>query len=485
VRLPAAVLAIPVAVLTACAVSLVTAVISATARAANAFGPLAPPNPFMAPQGLASLHNDAESSDAGPLPGPGAHPAAIFGFPLLAACPTIMQGTDALVLALCTADLNQIPTIYLIDPSGIAPHAVPLASLQVAKGSLLGGVYAYLDNENRVVMIDGSNHLLRITHAKDGPLGRWKLTVTESIDLSSAIPSGDNSVGLVPDYAGNVWFATGNGVVGVVKLGGGVTSLQLPAGEQVANSISSAPSGRVAVATTFALYELNLDGAGNPQILWRAAYDRGPGRKPGQLSWGTGSTPVYFGPTTGADYLTIVDNASPQVHALIYQSGTGQLICEQTVLTEGGPGSENAPIGVGNSVFVASTYGYPYPAVPAGAPPAMPPTAPFVGGMTRVDLDNPGCHTVWENKVRSAALPHLSTADSLIYTITRIGPDKTTPLDIFAYAVVDPDTGKLLLQQPKSATILSDPLETPTMVLMDKKIMQGNITGLGRIGLGL
>jgi len=485
VRLPAAVLAIPVAVLTACAVSLVTAVIPATARAANAFGPLAPPNPFMAPQGLASLHNDAESSDAGPLPGPGAHPAAIFGFPLLAACPTIMQGTDALVLALCTADLNQIPTIYLIDPSGIAPHVVPLASLQVAKGSLLGGVYAYLDNENRVVMIDGSNHLLRITHAKDGPLGRWKLTVTESIDLSSAIPSGDNSVGLIPDYAGNVWFATGNGVVGVVKLGGGVTSLQLPAGEQVANSISSAPSGRVAVATIFALYELNLDGAGNPQILWRTAYDRGPGRKPGQLSWGTGSTPVYFGPTTGADYLTIIDNASPQVHALIYQSGTGQLICEQTVLTEGGPGSENAPIGVGNSVFVASTYGYPYPAVPAGAPPAMPPTAPFVGGMTRVDLDNPGCHTVWENKVRSAALPHLSTADSLIYTITRIGPDKTTPLDIFAYAVVDPDTGKLLLQQPKSATILSDPLETPTMVLMDKKIMQGNITGLGRIGLGL
>ncbi len=465
--------------------SVVPGVVSATATAAAAFGPPAPPNPFMAPQGLASLHNDAESSDAGPLPGPGAHLAAIFGYPLLAACPTIMQGTDALVLALCTADLNQTPTIFLIDPSGIAPRVVPLASLRVAKGSLLGGVYAYLDNNNRVVMIDGSNHLLRINHAKDGPLGRWKLTVTESTDLSSVIPSGDNSVGLVPDYAGNVWFATGNGVVGVMKLGGGVTSLHLPAGEQVANSISSAPSGRVAVASTFALYELNLDGAGNPQILWRAAYDRGPGRKPGQLSWGTGSTPVYFGPTTGADYLTIVDNASPQVHALIYQSGTGQLVCEQPVLTEGGPGSENAPIGIGNSMFVTSTYGYPYPAVPAGAPPAVPPTAPFVGGMTRVDVDNPGCHTVWENKVRSAALPHLSTADSLIYTITRIGLDKTTPLDIFAYAVVDPNTGKLLLQQPKSATILSDPIETPTMVLMDKKIMQGNLTGIGRIGLGL
>ena len=475
-RLPTALLA----VLIACAATL----LPTHARAAAAFGPLAPPNPFMAPQGLASLHNDAESSDAGPLPGPGDHPAAIFAYPLLAACPTIMQGTDTLVLALCTTDVNQTPAIYLIDPSGIAPRVVPLASVKVAKGSLLGGVYAYLDNENRVVMVDGSNHLLRITHGKDGPLGRWKLTVTESTDLSSVIPSGDSSIGLVPDYAGNVWFATGNGVVGVVKLGG-VASLQLPAGEQIANSISSAPSGRVAVATTFALYELNLDGAGNPQILWRAAYDRGPGRKPGQLSWGTGSTPVYFGPITGADYLTIVDNASPQVHALVYQSGTGQLICEQTVLTEGGPGSENAPIGIGNSVFVTSTYGYPYPTVPAGAPPAMPPTAPFVGGMTRVDVDNPGCHTVWENKVRSAVLPHLSIADSLIYTITRIGPDKTTPLDLFAYAVVDPNSGGLLLRQPKSATILSDPLETPTMVLMDNEIMQGNITGLGRIGLGL
>lgn len=462
--------------------SVVPAAVPATARAAAAWGPLAPPNPFMAPLGLASMHNDAESSNVGPLPGPGAHLNTIFGYTLLGACPSIMQGTDGLVLALCTSDLSQTPTIFLIDPEGLLPRIVPLARLQVAKGGLLGGVYAYLDNDNQVVMIDGSNHLLRVAHAKNGPLGCWTLAVTQSTDLSGVIPSGDNSVGLVPDYSGNVWFATGSGVVGVVSSGGGVTSLQLPAGEQVANSISSAPSGRVAVATTFALYELALNGAGNPQILWRAAYDRGPARKPGQLSWGTGSTPTYFGPTTGADYLTIVDNADPTVHALIYQSGTGQLLCEQPVLTEGGPGSENGPIGIGNSMFIASTYGYPYPAVPAGAGPAVPATAPFVGGMTRVDIDGSGCHTVWENKVRSSALPHMSTGDGLIYTITRIGPLNATPLDVFAFAVVDPDTGKLLVQQPKSATILSDPLQTASMVLMGNRLMQGNLTGIGRVG---
>jgi hypothetical protein len=47
-----------------------------------------------------------------------------------------------------------------------------------------------------------------------------------------------------------------------------------------------------------------------------------------------------------------------------------------------------------------------------------------------------------------------------------IGPDSTTPVDIFAFAV-------------------SEPIQTSSMVLMGNKIMQGNITGIGRIGLGL
>ncbi|CAM4195349.1 hypothetical protein MB901379_04323 [Mycobacterium basiliense] len=483
-RFPAAVLAVPAAVLAVCATSLLPDVISRLlsppASAASMFGPLAPNNPFMAPNGLASMHNDAGSADAGPLPGPGAHLVPIFAYPLLAACPTITQGTDGLVVALCTTIAQQTPIVHLIDPGGIAPHVIPLTSLEIAKGGLLGGVYAYLDNNNQLVMIDGTNHLLRIAHAKDSK-GCWQLTVTESTDVSSVIPSGDQSVGVVPDYLGNVWFATATGVVGVAKVGGGVASVHVDPGEQVANSISAAPTNRVGVATTHALYEINLDGGGNPQILWRQPYDRGPARKPGQLSWGTGSTPTYFGPT-GADYLTIVDNAEPLVHALIYQSGTGTLVCQQPVLTQGGPGSENSPIGVGNSMFIASTYGYPYPAVPEGAGPAVPPTAPFVGGMTRVDVEPTGCRTVWDSRTRSAALPHLSIDDGLIYTITRIGPENTTPLDVFAFAVVDPNNGKLLLQQPKSATILSDPIQTASMVLMGNKIMQGNITGIGRIG---
>jgi hypothetical protein len=76
-------------------------------------------------------------------------------------------------------------------------------------------------------------------------------------------------------------------------------------------------------------------------------------------------------------------------------------------------------------------------------------TTQFVGEMTRVDVDNPGCHTVWESTVRSAALPHLSIADSLIYTITRIGPDKPLRPTSSPLPSSTPP-GKLIFPQPKS-----------------------------------
>ncbi|WP_063044122.1 hypothetical protein [Nocardia pseudovaccinii] len=451
-----------------------------TAEAAGSWGPLAPPNPYLGPLGTATMHGDAGSSDATPLAGPGTGGISVAGHPLASACPTLLQGSDNLVVALCTPVIGQTPTIDLLDASFAGPVGTPLASLEIAKGSLLGGVYAYLDNADRLVIVDGNRTLLRVGHSRDAA-GKWRLSIDSSTDLGSVIPVGDNVTGLVPDWSGNVWFATGKGLVGLVTPTGAAATVALPTGESVANSISSAPSGRVAVATTHALYELRADATGRPEVLWRAAYDRGSARKPGQLSWGTGSTPTYFGPTSGAEYLTIVDNADGQVNALVFRSGTGQLVCSQPVLTRGGAGSENSPIGIGRSLFVASTYGYPYPTVPEGAGPAVPASAPFVGGMTRVDVDDTGCHTVWENTVRSAAVPHLSTADGAIYTVTRIGLDITTPLDGYAFTVVNPDTGAVISHRPLAGTIVDDPLQTSPLITHDRKILQGTITGILRV----
>ncbi|MFQ6399067.1 hypothetical protein ACLMAJ_37230 [Nocardia sp. KC 131] len=466
----------PLILLAACALALAPA---GAADAVGQWGPLASPNPYLGPLGTATMHGDAGSSDATPLAGPGPGDVSVGAYPLAAACPTLLQGSDGLVVALCTAIAGQAPTVQLLDPAGGGPLGGSLAALTLVKGSLLGGVYAYLDNADRLVVVDGDRTLLRVAHARDAA-GGWRLAVESSTDLASAIPVGDNVTGLVPDWSGNVWFATGNGLVGLVPPAGRAAVVALPAGEQVANSISAAPSGRVAVATTHALYELRAE-SGRPEVLWRAAYERGRARKPGQLSWGTGSTPTYFGPDTGADYLTIVDNADGRVNALVFRSGSGQLVCSQPVLTKGGAGSENSPIGIGRSLFVASTYGYPYPAVPDGAGQAVPATAPFIGGMTRVDVDDTGCHTVWENTVRSAAVPHLSTVDNAIYTVTRLGFDTTTPLDGYAFTVIDPDTGAVTSSRPLPGTIINDPLQTSPLVTHGRQIMQGTVTGVLRI----
>ncbi len=159
------------------------------------------------------MHGDAGSSDVTPLPGPGTGPHEVTAFPMMAACPTVLQGSDGMVVALCTTMIGQIPTIHLIDPKADATLlGRSVAQLPLAKGSLLGGVYAYLGNENRLVAVDGNRQLVRISHAQN-PDGSWRLELADVIDLSGAVASDDNVTGLAPDWEGNVWFATGHGTV--------------------------------------------------------------------------------------------------------------------------------------------------------------------------------------------------------------------------------------------------------------------------------
>ena len=447
-------------------------------------GPLAPANPYLGPVGTATMHGDAGSSDGTPLPGPGIEPHEVTAFPLMSACPTILQGSDGLIVSLCTTMLGQIPTIHLIDPKAEAsPFGRSVAQLPLAKGSLLGGVYAYLDHENRLVAVDGNRQLVRIAHAQN-PDGTWRLELSDVIDLSGAVAADDNVTGLAPDWTGNVWFATGHGTVGVVGTDRIAHTIDLPEGEQVQNSISTSPTG-TAVATTHALYQLSHKGD-DIAVDWRQPYDRGPARNPGQLSWGTGSTPTYFGPSTGSDFVTIVDNAHPTVSVRVYRSDTGAEVCSQPVLTaagkDGSPsGSENSPIAIGHSIYVAGTYGYPYPTTPEGAGPAVPATAPFNGGMTRVDIDPVGCHVVWDNTIRSSAVPHLSTADDNIYTVTRDGSADTTPLDGYSFAVIDSKDGTQIGSTTMPATAVHDTLQMSALITASGEYYQGTISGIVRV----
>lgn len=464
------------------AAALLTLVSATPAQAAASYAPLPPHNPYAGPDGTATMHGDTGSSDATPLAGPGAGSLSSHRTALASACPTVLVGGDGFPVALCTTIFGLTPTVHLLDPG----TGESLAELPIAKGSLLGGVYAYLDDQDRLVAVDGLGTLLRIAHRRTSS-GNWELYVDSSLPLTGAVPEGDAVTGVSPDWQGRVWFATGGGVVGTADdRTGTVRSLTLPAGEKIANSISTSPLG-TAVATTHATYLLTAEADGTPHIAWRQAYDRGPGRKPGQLSWGTGSTPTFFGPRTGTDYLTIVDNAAPTVSLLVYRAATGEQVCSVPVLKAGGSGSENSPIAAGNSVFVASTYGYPYPKLPADAGDSVPTSAGFSGGLARVDVraDSSGCDLKWDNKVRSAAVPRLSTGDGLIHTVIRNpvipGTNGTSIIDPYYYGEIDPETGKVVRTKYLGAGFIFDTLQMAGTIAPGRVVLQGTTTGVLRI----
>ncbi|MEV4558545.1 hypothetical protein AB0K51_16365 [Kitasatospora sp. NPDC049285] len=450
------------------------------AAAATAYGPLPPQNPATAPNGTAGMHGDSASSDTTPYPGPGTAPVDWSRTALASACPTVVVGADGLPVALCTSIFGQNPTVYLLDPG----DGHKLAELGVPKGALFGGVYAYLDQHDALVLVDGAHDLLRIGHHRTAQ--GWQLTTDQSTSLRGAIPDGDDVVGLSPGWDGKVWFATGGGLVGTVDTDTGAVRT-LATGEGVANSISTVP-GHTAVATDHALYLFGQAADGTPVVQWRAAYDRGPGRKPGQLSWGTGATPSFFGPGDGTEYVTITDNAAPHENLLVYRVDGGPVpVCAVPVLTrKAASGTEDAVIASGRSVFVTNTYGYPYPALPAGAPASVPASASFEGGLARVDLDasGTGCHPVWESDAKSAALPRLSVADGKIYTVTVSGPTDSVGAQTFAtyaHAVLDPETGARVAGSAFGIGLLYNPLQMTGTTAPDGTLYQGTETGVLRI----
>lgn len=106
--------------------------------------------------------------------------------------------------------------------------------------------------------------------------------------------------------------------------------------------------------------------------------------------------------------------------------------------------------------------------------------------MTRVDVDadGNGCETKWQNQVRSSAVPHLSIADGNIYTMVRQGLDTTTPLDGFAYAVLDPETGAVKTTRTVTGTLLGDTLQMSALITDDGRYMQGTISGIVSVAPG-
>jgi hypothetical protein len=367
-------------------------------------------HPGLAPNGSSSMHDDSWATDsyagAGPLGKDPEVSTAWFG---LEECATLAFDPSGRIVALCGN--RRGPVMHVLDPDSMRPvdtFHLPKREKSDKKPweDLCGGAYFFLDAEAHAVVATTDRRVLTLD--PDGPDGFEQLDET---DLGDVVPDDDCLVALLPDWDGNTWYVTQDGRVGVA---GGTDDADdrapLDLDGEIANSIAADSTG-VYLVTTDALVKVDLDASGEPGVVWQTAYDNGSGRKPGQLSAGSGTTPTVL----PSGLVAITDNADPQMHVQFYDANDGALVCEAAVFGKGESATDNSLVAVGDaSVVVENNYGYraPWTTIAGRATP---------GGLARVDADpaTGACTVGWESdEVAPTSVAKVSLATGLVYAYT-------------------------------------------------------------------
>ncbi|MFG2206862.1 hypothetical protein [Streptomyces sp. NPDC048638] len=458
-----------------------------------------PQHPYLAPNGRAGMHGDGASSDTHPFPGPlGDHPAvssrrmAALG----GECATVAFDRGGRLLTVCGTFRGF--RLKLLDPRSLdtlAEYRLPqrpstveaLTRLDFSKifKDTSGGAYFFLDRQDRVVLADSRQHVLRLSHSRAAD-GSWHFTVDDDWDLTPYVPHDcigwtnlhprgdcDPVTSVQPDWDGRIWWVTRKGRIGTIAPGSGaVRSVRLP-GEEIQNSFSAAEDG-VSIVSDHALYSLRADDDGTPRVQWRRAYDRGTGSKPGSVNQGSGTTPTLLG-DAAHPYVAITDNADDRMNVLVlHRTGpdAGRLVCRVPVFGSGASTTDNSLIGYGNSLVVENNYGYEnVTSLLLGKS--------VVGGVSRIDIrpDGSGCDTVWESGERApSSVAKLSTANGLLYFCTK-EPNRLG-IDAWYLTAVDFRTGRTRFKRLTGTGPLYDNNWAPITLGPDGTAYSGVFNGL-------
>ncbi len=426
-------------------------------------------NPFLSPNPGSNIHNDSYLSDSYAFPGPTEGQASFdqlneveiihpeTGRPhrfILGDCggqaydaqgniQTIGGGVPNPVNSTIARQLVTLEkgTLKVL---AYASFSSPFENLNEALTDFGGTGYFYQDNQFRAVVgtPDGHVQVLARQPSAVSPVDRY--VAVRNIDVLGQLsgPAGLKLYALMPDKAGNIWFTTNEAIVGTITPDGTVRSwdINAPGGqgprvaqsdgnfEQVANSHSvdegdseAGPSG-VYILTTYNLYRFGAGPDGSPQLVWKAPYDRGPQQKPGQVSWGSGSSPTVFH-MGGRRFVTIADNAT-QMHLNVYRAeatlGAGEeRLFAQTTAFPGNPtvADENSLIVApgpdgGTNIYAENNYGYTGPSSVRGEGVTQP-------GFSRMLLRPDGSFSVASvnNEIRVPTIvSKVSIPANIIYT---------------------------------------------------------------------
>jgi hypothetical protein len=184
------------------------------AKPAPVFAPDPPRHPHMAPNGRSNIHDDAYMTDtyqgAGPL-GRGITRTSTL---LSHECASLTFDTKNRIVAICVG--LEGPLLEMLDPTTLDSQAsMPLPPRQSPPSGLFtdfsGGGYFYLDDQDRVIAPTNNRHIYVI-----GETAQPGFELQHDYDLSTVVLPTDKIVSALPDWAGRIWFASANGVVGFV-----------------------------------------------------------------------------------------------------------------------------------------------------------------------------------------------------------------------------------------------------------------------------
>jgi len=416
-----------------------------------------PQHPFMAANGASNMHCDAYMSDAYEASGP-------VGPDLLVSSRTQGFGGYGTITFDSRGRLVAVYSngrrfqLELMDPytlEELASYDLPPRPIYwllqgVMPWEYIGaGMYFYLDNEDRAIVPTTRNTVLVIQVPEPG--GEFELV--REYDLRDYVvpmswPHQDSVAWVLPDWGGEYyWYATTQGIVGTIEISTGeVRTLRLE-GEVIENSFAVGEDG-VFIVSDHALYRFVLGEDGDIVVAWRTPYDRGPRKKPGHISRGSGTSVSLVGsPEEG--FVVITDNAEPRINLLFVRRADGEVVCRQPLFQEGKSGTDVSVVcfehadadGKGTgvySVLVENNWGR--HTFPRSRP---------VGGLTRVDLiRNPDgsytCREVWMSEEKSIGVFKLSLGNGLVYMYWR---SETCPVTKWYLTAIDFATGKTVYKK--------------------------------------
>lgn len=397
-----------------------------------------PQHPYLAPQGLNSMHNDSYQTDAYSWSGPlGVKPevdSARF-HSVVGNCVASTLDPAGRLISTCVTPFGV--TLVARDPETLKIYARKKITTWLPIGQKFGGgVYFHLDSKGRVLLA-----------SNEPAIELWKLTgqgsdlewqQEQSISLGPALDRlqdvDHRVIDVMPDWQGQYWFITRNGLVGVSSRDGSRIEVTELTGEGLDNALAIGEHG-VFVVSSHAMYRFNRTADGRPGIDWREEYDRGSAPKPGTMGHGSGTTPTLV----GNDFVAFTDNADGRINVVVLRqspaSGESPFFCKTPVFKADRGTSENSLTAIGDSLIVENNFGYQGPFENITAEP----------GLARVDIDRGTnrCQLAWENMEISSpsAVPKASLANGLVYLYTR---DDSNPPDMHAwyFTAVDARTGK-------------------------------------------